>query len=203
MFDPDKQWPKLRSFSWQEKLALGVFLVGLTISIGGLVLIWYHSNTAVHAVENTQIISSGHSQAMITIDIGGAVQKPGVYQLSQPARITHAVEKAGGFRTDADTYYLTQNLNLSKSLTDEEKIYIPFKGEMTSQQSAAQTANTNSTQISINTATISELETLPEVGEKRAEEIIAARPYATLAELVSKEVVSESLFQKIEKLIKL
>jgi DNA uptake protein ComE-like DNA-binding protein len=55
--------------------------------------------------------------------------------------------------------------------------------------------------ISINNAEGKSLETLPGIGEKRASDIIANRPYSSINELLSKEVLSQTLFDSIKELI--
>jgi competence protein ComEA len=54
----------------------------------------------------------------ITIDIEGAVQKPGVYTLSSGSRIQNALISAGGLSQDADRQQVAQNLNLAATLTE-------------------------------------------------------------------------------------
>lgn len=52
--------------------------------------------------------------------------------------------------------------------------------------------------ISINQAENASLQTLPGIGEARAKAIILNRPYTSLEELVSKEVLSENLFNDLK-----
>ena len=46
--------------------------------------------------------------AKMVVYVRGAVNRPGVYQLEEDARIFCAIEAAGGFRADADTEWLNQ-----------------------------------------------------------------------------------------------
>ncbi|PIW08437.1 DNA-binding protein, partial [Candidatus Collierbacteria bacterium CG17_big_fil_post_rev_8_21_14_2_50_45_7] len=55
----------------------------------------------------------------------------------------------------------------------------------------------NSKLININTASVGELDSLPEIGEARAKAIIANRPYGSSAELVSKAKIPASVYAKI------
>ncbi|HQL11330.1 MAG TPA: helix-hairpin-helix domain-containing protein, partial [Candidatus Woesebacteria bacterium] len=55
--------------------------------------------------------------------------------------------------------------------------------------------------ISINTADSKSLEALPGIGEKRASDIIANRPYGSINELLTKEVLTQTLFDEIKELI--
>jgi len=51
--------------------------------------------------------------------------------------------------------------------------------------------------IDINSASKEDLQTLPGVGEATAEKIIDGRPYKTKAELLSKKIVTRSVYSKI------
>ncbi len=55
--------------------------------------------------------------------------------------------------------------------------------------------------ININTATQAQLDTIPQIGDKRAASIIKNRPYRTLDELVSKKALPDGVFQKIKSFI--
>jgi DNA uptake protein ComE-like DNA-binding protein len=103
-------------------------------------------------------------------------------------------------------------------VTDQQQVYIPFisesviaaakpidqvaDDEATSTSIPAASAPT-STGISINTASAAELETLPGIGAKRADDIIQNRPYQSLTELTDKKIISTSLFTDIEAVISL
>lgn len=130
------------------------------------------------------------SETSILVDIQGAIVAPGVYRLSQGARVNDLLILAGGFLADADTPRINKTLNRAAILSDGAKIYIPFLDEATPADSQ------KVLMISINTASAAELESLPGVGSVIAEKIIAARPYSSLEELVQKTVMSASLFDK-------
>jgi DNA uptake protein ComE-like DNA-binding protein len=52
--------------------------------------------------------------------------------------------------------------------------------------------------VNLNTASAGELDSLPGIGEKRSADIIKARPYKTSAELVSKKVLTQGVFDKVK-----
>jgi len=144
----------------------------------------------------------------IYIDISGAVVKPGLYVLDREARVAELIEQAGGFTEEADVRYVTQELNLAEKLTDGQKIYIWTTAEMFYQSQLADQAVASSAsavsssamagQISINSATSQELETLAGIGEKRAEDIIGHRPYVQIEDLVTQKIVTEKIFNEIK-----
>ncbi len=55
--------------------------------------------------------------------------------------------------------------------------------------------------MDINSATEAQLKTLSGIGDAYAKKIIAGRPYANKTQLVSRKIVPEATYQKIEQLI--
>lgn len=150
----------------------------------------------------------------IKVEIAGAVKKPGIYELDLGQRRADLLAAAGGLDAEASLVFMSKTFNLSVPLEDGEKIYIPYAWEEQWQLTAfkEQTVSENhddeqSTSsdknglISINTAESKSLETLPGIGEKRASDIIANRPYSSINELLSKEILSQTLFDSIKELI--
>ena len=62
----------------------------------------------------------------IAVHICGAVNQPGVYYLKKDQRLYEGIQKAGGFRKDADADYLNQAMGLE----DGMKITVPTKEEI-------------------------------------------------------------------------
>lgn len=142
----------------------------------------------------------------ITIDVEGAVEKPGVYKLPSDARVQDALIAAGGMSETADREKISKGLNLAAKLTDGGKVYIPTVGEeglVSADQTVLGTNSSASNTININTASASELDKLPGVGQVTAEKIISGRPYGSIEELVSKKVVSQKVYNGIKDKISL
>lgn len=140
----------------------------------------------------------------IVVDVSGAVQKPGVYHLSDGARVQDGLLKAGGLSADADREWVGKQLNLAAKLADGGKLYIPYQGDPSTgsgQGGVAVTGTQASGLININTASSSELDTLPGVGEVTAEKIIAGRPYVAVEELLEKKIVGNKTFEQIREKI--
>jgi DNA uptake protein ComE-like DNA-binding protein len=55
--------------------------------------------------------------------------------------------------------------------------------------------------IDINTATAEQLKAIPEIGDRYAEKIIAARPYQKKDDLKDRNVIPADSFEKIKRLI--
>jgi competence protein ComEA len=144
----------------------------------------------------------------ITVDVSGAVEKPGVYDLPSDARVQDALIAAGGMNNEADREKVAKGLNLAAKLTDGGKIYIPRTGEQalassgetaaSSGQALLGTQTSSSDMININTASASELDKLQGVGQITAEKIISNRPYGKVEELLTKKVVGQKVFEQMK-----
>ncbi len=137
------------------------------------------------------------AQKLISVDVSGAVQKPGVYQLQDGSRVEDGIKSAGGFNDSANKDYISKYLNMAQKLSDGGKIYIPAEGETVQAQSAGAVAGAQS-KTNINTGSQPELEALPGIGSVTASKIISGRPYQSLDELTSKKIVSKAVFEKIK-----
>lgn len=157
-------------------------------------------------VESAQTVPTVDTS--IQVDVEGAVVKPGVYSISQNSRIQDGLISAGGLSLGADRGWVAKNLNLASHLTDGAKIYIPKIGEILTQSSESLTAssnplNTNSSTsilglININTASETDLDSLPGVGPVTAQKIINGRPYTDINDLQTKKIVSAKVFEEIK-----
>ncbi|MEU6712520.1 helix-hairpin-helix domain-containing protein [Nonomuraea sp. NPDC046802] len=96
--------------------------------------------------------------------MAGKIRKPGVYLLDSGARVTDAVTAAGGVSRGAST----GSLNLARRLIDGEQIVVGTTPAPAPPGSPA--ADPATAIIDLNSATTTELEQLPGVGE-----VLAAR----------------------------
>lgn len=174
------------------KLSLALAFLGLVLILGGVFASSFKKDAKVYPK-----MSLIESQRLISVDVSGAVNNPGVYQLYESTRIEDAVKAAGGFAESANGEYISKYINLAQKLVDGSKIYIPAVGETVSIPQGGQAAGAVS-KININTATQSELESLSGVGPVTASKIISGRPYQKIEELLEEKVVGKSVFEKIK-----
>lgn len=131
----------------------------------------------------------------IKVDVSGAVEKPGVYEIPDDSRVKDVLITAGGLSAKADRNYLSKNINMAQRLADGQKVYFPFQGESAPVLGTSVTATSL---ININTASEADLDTLPGVGPATAGKIMAGRPYQNISELLSKKTISNSIYLKIK-----
>jgi competence protein ComEA len=108
----------------------------------------------------------------LVVDVTGKVRRPGIATLPTGSRVVDALEAAGGARHGVDL----SGLNLARVLVDGEQIVVGVRAPTGVAASAASAPGPSSGPlVNINTATESELETLPEVGPVTAAAIIKWR----------------------------
>ncbi|KID41271.1 helix-hairpin-helix domain-containing protein [Fructilactobacillus fructivorans] len=138
------------------------------------------SSSKVMTKDDNQASNQDHQQ--VYVDVKGAVNKPGVYQVGKSMRVSDAVELAGGFNRSADA----KHINLAQKLSDQQVVYVPIRGEINglpktnqvtnnSDANAAGGKESDSGKININQADKSKLQQLNGIGEKKADKIIAYR----------------------------
>ncbi len=138
----------------------------------------------------------------IFVEVKGAVQKPGVYELSQGDRVLKAIELAGGYLTMSDS----KGINHAQKIEDEMVIYVPEEGEAIEETKDVATSNgTSSNLVNINKADVSLLTTLPGIGQAKAEAIIAYREdtavFKEKRDLMKVTGIGQKTFEKLESLI--
>lgn len=161
----------------------------------GLTLVQEDATAGETAADST---APENASGEVVVHVAGAVSSPGVYTLPADSRVDDAV-RAAGATADAD---LSQ-LNLAQKLADGQKITVPVAGAAPADgSSAATTADSdNGGLININTATQEELETLPSIGEVRAQAIITYREehggFRTIDELKEVSGIGDKIFADI------
>lgn len=112
----------------------------------------------------------------IVVDVSGKVRRPGIHQLPSGARVADALRAAGGVRAGTD---LT-GLNRARVLMDGEQIVVgapsgPSAVGGTGGVATGGGGGSAAGPVSLNTATVEQLDTLPGVGPVLAQHIVDYR----------------------------
>ena len=137
---------------------------------------------------------------VLFVDIGGAVEKPGVYQVSDDTRLFQVIEMAGGLTEYADA----DHVNRASFVEDGQKIVIPVKGSEYANDIASESefpAGAENGLININTASADELKTLTGIGDVTAEKIIEYRSstvFKSKEDIMSVNGIGSKIYEKIK-----
>ena len=176
----------------QYKLALVIALIGVVIA--GFMMLQREQkqeNNIQQLMEQKSYSSSSKTEkskqrsendqgdkneGMVTVDVKGAVKKPGVYQLKSSSRVYDALVKAGGMTDEADL----KSINQAQKLVDEAVVYVAKVGEnvvdvATNTNASTATSQAKAGLVNLNTATEADFQTISGIGQKRAQDIIAYR----------------------------
>lgn len=144
----------------------------------------------------------------IWVYVCGEVAAPGVYELQEGDRITHAIEAAGGLTEAAGQVYLNQ----AAHLTDGQRIYVPSREEEQTLKDESSPSDMtdggtvkDTGKVNLNTATKAQLLSLNGIGESRAEAILAYREtsggFSKIEDLKKVDGIKDGIFQKIREQI--
>ncbi|HKO33298.1 MAG TPA: helix-hairpin-helix domain-containing protein [Candidatus Limnocylindria bacterium] len=207
----------MTSLTRRDQLAIGLVAAGLLCLAGAGWLLVGAAGAAPTPTDGPpsasfspvgQTSPSPASMADLVIDVQGAVKRPGVVLLAPGARVADALSAAGGYSRQADLNAAASSLNLAALLTDGAQVYVPIIGATApgtgSGTGGGATTGGGSTLVNVNTATPEELEALPGIGPVTVQKIVAGRaqqPFATLDEMVEREVIDRGQLEDIRDLV--
>ncbi|GAA0353958.1 ComEA family DNA-binding protein [Bacillus horti] len=153
----------------------------------------------------------------VIVDVKGAVDKPGVYNLQDGDRVIDALNKAGQVRAEGST----NHINLAQKVYDGMVIYVPTLNEIEDGQlpvvlddlnspqtpQSANSPSSSSGKININTASADELQNLPGVGASRAQAIIQYRTeqglFQHIEELMNISGIGSKIYDQLKEMIEI
>lgn len=135
----------------------------------------------------------------VVVHVGGEVAEPGIYTMPAGSRVADAVEEAGGPLPDADL----DLVNLARTLNDGERILV---GVPQAEGEAGAGPEGSGSLVNLNQAGQAELETLPGIGEKKAQKIIRHREslggsFGSVEDLLGVDGIAEKTFSSLEPLV--
>ena len=133
------------------------------------------------------------------VDVKGQVNFPGVYEVEEHLRVHDVIQLAGGFLEMANE----TAINLAQKISDEMVIYVPHLDEEINNASTATawSPSQDEKKVSLNQATVGELETLPGIGPSKAAAIINYREefgkFKSIDELTNVSGIGEKTLEKL------
>lgn len=159
--------------------------------------------------------TSTTTQSTVFVQVAGAVNRPGVYEVDAGARVFEVLLEAGGVSPEGDE----QALPLAATVADGMRVFVPRKADGTVGGAAAGGLATSgagvivpapalggsSSPVPLNTATAAELDVLPGIGPATAAHIVAFResngPFTTVEELDDVPGIGPATVERLRDLV--
>lgn len=149
----------------------------------------------------TQKTEKASEADKICVYVCGSVRKPGVYELSEDARIVSAIAAAGGFTKSASE----KDVNQAERVKDGQQIYVPSQKEARKQQDTSSEKGSSDGKVNLNTASREELMTLSGIGEAKASDIISYREenggFESPEDIMKIRGIKQGVYSKIKDMI--
>jgi competence protein ComEA len=202
----------------QLGFGLIALLLGIILGVGGVTLTNRQRPAPIQIIPPSPALTPlpTPTASFMQVYINGAVAAPDVYQLPPGAILRDGIAAAGGFTPDASADFI----NLALPVQPGMQVYVPRKGEETAvpQQliipsflpdpanSAVRSGGTiDLGLVNINSASQTELETLPGIGPSTARSIINHREdyglFATIEDIMNVAGIGPAKFAAIQDLI--
>jgi competence protein ComEA len=147
------------------------------------------------------VSASPSPEVVVLVDVAGWVREPGVYEFTEGARVIDAIDAAGGARSGA----LLEALNLAAPLADGTQILVPREGQEGVVPPPVSGGAVSGALVNVNTATATDLEELPGIGEVIAQAILDYRtengPFTSVDQLVDVSGIGDATLENIRDLV--
>lgn len=194
---------------------IGMVAIGIALVLVGIGRFWPHQNAdftmstgdSASSESSRAIASSANEEqtAAIVVDVEGAVVAPGLYTLSEGARVGDAIEAAGGMTAKA----ATGAANLAQKVSDGEQVYVLSQEEQAQQGTqnlafpqGSSGMQSSSGKTNINTASAEELQSLDGIGPALSQRIVDHRQangrFSSIEELKNVSGIGEAKFASIK-----
>lgn len=179
-------------------------LITIAVAAGVLLTWWLLSERPrtstpdpVSLSADTSPSASASPSGELVIDVVGKVKRPGIVTLPAGSRVYDAVAEAGGVRGKVDA----STLNMARVLTDGEQILVGVEPVAGPPAAGSAVVSGGSARISLGTATLEQLDTLPGIGPVTAQAILDHRsehgPFTSVDDLLDVKGIGEKTLSDI------
>lgn len=191
-----------RDLSRTQVVIILILMTALAVSSG----INYYKTRPVEIVVENPGKEEKQESVKIAVHVTGAVANPGLYEIDDGARVSDAVEMAGGPLQGAEL----GSINLASKLKDGMQICVPVTAEAASGVNGDDCTIENSagcSLININTGNVEELQELPGIGPSYASRIVEYRksngPFSSIDELENVKGIGSKTVEEIRDMVTL
>lgn len=140
----------------------------------------------------------------VVVHVAGAVERPGLVEVSAGSRVADVVAAAGGATADADL----DRINLALLVSDADHVHVPAEGEAAVALERSTSAGPASAgPIDINRADTAALDELPGVGPATAAAIVAHReehgPFTSVTALQEVPGIGPAKLERLRDLVRI
>ncbi|MGB3443489.1 MAG: ComEA family DNA-binding protein [Actinophytocola sp.] len=199
------EWAPERAGGGRRKLAVAV-VGGLVLAVMVAVGFAVSSGGTEHEVPPVLPMAAASesvppAETSIVVSVVGRVVRPGLVTLPEGARVADALRESAGPVPGTDL----GPLNLARKLADGEQIYVGVPAPPGAEPVAGATAPGEPGKVDLNTATLTELDTLPGVGPVTAQSIVDWRTehsrFDSVDQLREIDGIGPSRFAKLQDLV--
>jgi competence protein ComEA len=159
------------TISRAQALAYAVALL-VALTIAGRVVLGGSEARPAASVASVALDVPEEPPRRLVVHVAGAVNRPGLYELDEGSRIDDAIAEAGGAKPKA----ALDLVNLAAPVADGQQVLVPLSGAAVAAGGGESGgAVPPGGKVSLNSATIEQLDTLPGIGPVTAQQIIDFR----------------------------
>jgi competence protein ComEA len=140
----------------------------------------------------------------LVVHVAGGVNRPGLYELEEGSRIDDAIAEAGGVKPKA----ALELVNLAAPVADGQQVLVPLRGvAMAAGGGESGAPAAPGVKVSLNSATVDQLDALPGIGPVTAQQIIDFRTanggFGSIEELDAVPGIGPARLEQLRELVSL
>jgi competence protein ComEA len=139
----------------------------------------------------------------LVVHVAGAVNRPGLYELDDGSRIDDAIAEAGGAKPKA----ALELVNLAAPVADGQQVLVPHRGAPVAAAGESGGPAAPGVKVSLNSATIEQLDALPGIGPVTAQQIVDFRTanggFGSIEELDAVPGIGPARLEQLRELVSL